>query len=131
MQTNSIETLKDADLPTAVAVAKGEQWTFRLAAIRLGTRIYRLIFAAHSLSGPVDARFMASIRSFHRITNEESGLARQAHVHIVTAQPGDDAASLATRMTGVPEGLDTFLILNGLERDSAIPAGQRFKIVAP
>jgi predicted Zn-dependent protease len=74
---------------------------------------------------------MTAIRSFHRITNDENGLARQAHVRIATAQPGDDSASLATRMTGVSEGLDTFLILNGLERDSAIPAGQRFKIVAP
>jgi len=131
VETNSIETLKDVDLPTAVAIAKGEQWTFRLAAVRLGSRIYRLIFAAHSLSAAVDARFMTAIRSFHRITNDENGLARQAHVRIATAQPGDDSASLATRMTGVSEGLDTFLILNGLERNSAIPAGQRFKIVAP
>ena len=102
VQTNSIETLKDVDLPTAVAIAKGEQWTFRLAAIRLGSRIYRLIFAAHSLSGATDARFMTAIRSFHRITNDENGLARQAHVRTVTAQPGDDSASLATPVGAPP-----------------------------
>jgi predicted Zn-dependent protease len=131
VQTNSIEVLKDTEQPTAVAVAKGDQWMFRLAAIRFGSRVYRLIFAAHSLSDAVDQRFLASIRSFHRITSEENGLARQAHIHVVTAQPGDDANSLAQRMTGVPSGLDSFLILNGLEASSPIPAGQRFKIVSP
>lgn len=131
VQTNSIETLKDADLPTAVAIAKGDQWTFRLAAIRVGSRIYRLIFAAHTLSAPVDAAFLASIRSFHRVTSEESGLARQAHIHIVTAEPGDEAASLARKMADVHEGEQTFLILNGLQSGGATPAGQRYKIVGP
>jgi predicted Zn-dependent protease len=131
VQTDSIETLKDTELPTAVAVAKGDQWSFRLAAIRHGGRIYRLIFAAHTLSGPVDARFLTAIRSFHRITPEESGMARQTHIHIVNAQPGDDAASLAKRVSGVENPEDAFLILNGLERTSATPAGERYKVVAP
>ncbi|MDE3175705.1 MAG: M48 family metalloprotease [Pseudomonadota bacterium] len=131
VQTNSIETLKDTDLPTAVAVAKGDQWTFRLAAIRLGSRIYRLIFAAHTLSGPVDASFLASIRSFHRVNADESGLARQPHIHIVTAEPGDDAASLARGMAGAPYGEETFLILNGLQSGAATPVGQRYKTIGP
>ena len=130
VQTNSIETVKDADLPTAVAVAKGDQWTFRLAAIRLDQRIYRLIFAAHTLSGPVDASFLAAIHSFHRVTPEEAAMAREAHIHIVAAQPGEDSAAVAKGMSG-DNPLDTFLIMNGLEKDSAIPVGQRFKVVAP
>jgi predicted Zn-dependent protease len=131
VQTDSIEVLKDTEEPTAVAIAKGDQWTFRLAAIRHGGRIYRLIFAAHTLSGPVDGRFLAAIRSFHRLTSEESGLARPLRVHVVTAQPGDDSASLARRMSGLDNANEAFFILNGLERDSALPAGQRYKIVSP
>ena len=57
----------------AVAVAKGQQWSFRLGAIRLNGRIYRLIFAAHTLTPAVDQRFLVSIRSFHRITPAEIG----------------------------------------------------------
>ena len=129
VQTDSIEALKDTDLPTAMAVAKGDQWTFRLAAIRLGTRIYRLIFAAHNLSGPVDGRFLASIRSFHHISGEESAMARQGRIKVVTAEPGDDSTTLARRMSGVEGGPDAFLIINGLERGGPIPVGQRFKIV--
>jgi predicted Zn-dependent protease len=131
VQTSSIETLKDADLPTATAVAKGEQWTFRLAAIKHGGRIYRLIFAAHALTPPVDARFLAAIRSFHRLTGDEAGMARQPHIHIVTAQPGDDPASLAKNMQDVADPESEFLILNGLTHDSAVPAGQKFKTVGP
>jgi predicted Zn-dependent protease len=131
VQTNSIETLKDADLPTAVAVAKGDQWTFRLAAIHHGGRIYRLIFAAHALTPAVDARFLAAIRSFHRLTVDEAALARQSRVHIVVAQPGDDASSLAKNMSGVADPESEFLILNGLTHDSAVPAGQKFKVVGP
>jgi len=131
VQTNSIETLKDTDLPTAIAIAKGDQWTFRLAAIRLGSRIFRLIFAAHTLSAPVDASFMTAIRSFHRITPEESARAREQHIHIVTAAPGDDSAALAKHMSGIDDPYDVFLIINGLERSSATPVGQRYKIVGP
>ncbi len=131
VQTNSIETLKGTDLPTAVAVAKGDQWTFRLAAIRLDSRIFRLIFAAHTLSPALDASFMASIRSFHRITPEEAARAREQHIHIATAQPGDDAKALASRMSGVDDPYDVFLIINGLEGASPTPVGQRYKIIGP
>ncbi len=131
VQTGSVETLKDTELPTAVAVAKGDQWTFRLAAIRLGSRIYRLIFAAHTLSPPVDQSFLTAIRSFRRITAEETARARQEHIHIVTADPGEDSSSLAGRMVGVDQPEDTFLVLNGLERSSPAEVGVRYKIVAP
>jgi predicted Zn-dependent protease len=131
VQTDSVEVLKDTDLPTAIAVAKGDLWTFRLAAIRLGSRIYRLIFAAHSLSPAVDANFMTAIRSFRRITPEEGAMARQEHIHIVTSEPGDDSAALARRVVGIEQPVDTFLIFNGLERDSATPVGVRYKIIAP
>jgi predicted Zn-dependent protease len=131
VKTDSIETITDADLPMAVAVAQGEQWSFRLGAVRLGGRIYRLIFAAHSLTPAVDARFRASIRSFHRIKPEESAEARALHVQIVTAQPGDTPDSLAQRMNVSDRALEQFLILNGLERGAPTPAGERFKIVSP
>ncbi len=131
VQTNSIEAINNADLPMAVAVAKGEQWTFRLGAVRLGGRIFRLIFAAHTLSPAVDARFLASIRSFHRLTPQEGAEARQTHVQIVVAQPGETSDSMSQRLTASPAPLDEFLILNGLERGSPLIAGQRYKVVAP
>jgi predicted Zn-dependent protease len=131
VQTNSIQTINYADPPMAVAIAKGQEWSFRLAAVRLDGRIYRLIFAAHSLTPAVDERFLASIRSFHRIKPEEAAEARPLHVQVVTAQPGETSDSIAERMAVSGRPLDQFLILNGLERGAATPAGQRYKVVSP
>ena len=64
------------DYPMAIAVAQGDQWSFRLGAVRVGDRVFRLIFAAHPLTPAVDARFRASIRSFHRLRPEEAAEAQ-------------------------------------------------------
>ena len=131
VKTSSIETIKDADLPMAIAVAQGEQWSFRLGAVRLGGRIYRLIFAAHSLAPAVDARFVASIKSFHRITPAEVAEARPRRLQIVAARGGETPDAFAARMAVDARPLDQFLILNGLQPDAQLTAGQRYKLVSP
>ena len=57
VKTTSIESKKIDGLEAATAVARGDQWSFRLGAVRLNGRLYRLIFAAHDLSPAVDSRF--------------------------------------------------------------------------
>jgi len=131
VKTNSIETIAGGDLPMATAVAQGEQWSFRLGAVRLGGRIYRLIFAAHSLTPAVDARFRAAIRSFHRIKPEEAAEARELRLQIVQAQAGDTADTLASRMPFEDKALAQFLVLNGFERAMPLTPGERYKVVAP
>ena len=93
-------------------------------------RLYRLIFAAHTLSPAVDSRFMTSLNSFHLINAEDSALAEPEKIAIVEAAGGDAAETLAARVAFLPQGLDQFLILNGLERGAALVPGQRYKIVA-
>jgi predicted Zn-dependent protease len=131
VKTSSIEPVSGADLPMAVAVAQGEQWSFRLGAVRLGGRIFRLIFAAHALTPAVDASFRASIQSFHRLKPEEAAVARPMRVQVVAAGPGETSDSLARRMAVTDRALDQFLVLNGLESGAPTPIGQRFKIVSP
>ena len=117
-------------LEAATAVAEGQQWSFRLGAIRLNGRLYRLIFAAHTLSPAVDSRFLASLDSFHLINAQDSALAAPQTIKIVAAGSGDTAETFAARMAFLPRALDQFLILNGLERGAALVPGQRYKIVA-
>jgi predicted Zn-dependent protease len=131
VKTSSIETISGGDLAMATAVAQGEQWSFRLGAVRLGGRIYRLIFAAHSLTPAVDARFRAAIQSFHRLKPDEAAEARELRLQIVQAQPGDTAQSLARRMPFEDKALAQFLVLNGFEREAPLTQGQRYKVVAP
>jgi predicted Zn-dependent protease len=130
VKTTSIETIKDADPPMAIAVAQGAQWSFRLGAIRLGGRIFRLIFAAHTLSPAVDARFIESIKSFHRITPTEVAEARPRRLQIVAARAGDTPEAFASRMAVDARPLDQFLILNDLQANAETQAGERFKLVS-
>ena len=130
VKTTAIEPKEIAGLEAATAVAQGQQWSFRLGAIRLNGRLYRLIFAAHTLSPTVDSRFMASLDSFRLINAQDSALAVPQKVRIVEAKPGDTTETLAARMAFLPRPVDQFLILNGLERGAALVSGQRYKIVA-
>jgi predicted Zn-dependent protease len=130
VKTTAIEPKQIAGLEAATAVAQGQQWSFRLGAIRLNGRLYRLIFAAHALSPAVDSRFMASLDSFHLINAQDSALAAPQRIKIVEAQSGDTAEMLAARMAFLPRPVDQFMILNGLERGAALVPGQRYKIIA-
>jgi predicted Zn-dependent protease len=130
VKTTSIESRKIDGLEAATAVAQGDQWSFRLGAVRLSGRLYRLIFAAHDLSPAVDSRFMASLDSFRQISGQDSAMASPEKIKIVEAANGDTAETLAARMGFMSQWLDQFLILNGLERDAALVPGQRYKVVA-
>ena len=130
LKTTSVEPMQIGGLEAATAVAQGEQWSFRLGAVRLNGRVYRLIFAARSLSPAVDAEFRASLQSFHLINAQDSALAAAQAIKIVAAGSTDTSETMAGRMAFLPHPLDQFLILNGLERDDPLVAGQHYKIVA-
>ncbi len=130
VKTTQVEAMRIGGLDAATAVAKGDQWSFRLGAVRLNGRLYRLIFAAHTLSPEVDERYRASIQSFRLINARDSALAAAQSIKIVTAGSVDTPETMAARMAFLPQALDQFLILNGLERGAPLAAGQRYKIVA-
>jgi predicted Zn-dependent protease len=128
LETGSIETSQINGLPAAVALARGKDWTFRLAAVRFGTDVYRMIFATRNLTPQDDARFLASIRSFRRISSGEAANARPLRLAIVTAS-GTDPDELARRMQGVERPLDLLLLINGLDRGASLTPGEKYKIV--
>jgi predicted Zn-dependent protease len=129
LKTASVETMKIDDLPAATAVAQGDQWSFRLGAVRLGPKVFRLIYAAHSLTPAVDARFRASINSFHRLSQQEAAAAHPQRIEIVEAQDGDTPETMAKKMAITDRPLDQFLSLNGLEKDAVLKPGMRYKII--
>jgi predicted Zn-dependent protease len=72
---------------------------------------------------------MASLDSFHLLNAEDSALAAEQRIRIVEAGSGDTPETLAARMAFLPQSLDQFLILNGLERGAPLVAGQHYKVV--
>jgi predicted Zn-dependent protease len=129
VKTTDVETMQIGGLDAAEATARGDQWSFRLGAVRLNDRLYRLIFAGRSLSPAVDQRFRASLESFHLINARDSALAAPQTIKIVAAGGVDTVDTMAARMAFLSEATDQFLILNGIERGAPLVAGQRYKLV--
>ena len=122
------EPLKVNRLNGVTASAKADSWSFRLAAIRIGSDVYRLTFAAKDLTPEADRRFRDSIDTFRRITPEDARDAKPMRIAVATAGAGEGAGVLADRMAVPDHPLETFEVLNGLE-GATLDAGRRYKIV--
>lgn len=129
LQRPSIQARTINALPAAVATAKSGEWHFRVATLRVGGEVFRLIFAARALSEEVDRKFLGSIESFRRLPPEEVGKLRPNRLAVVNTSAGDTLDQLAARMAVADRKREQFLLLNGLADASAFKAGERYKIV--
>ena len=85
----SIESSTINGFQAATATAKGDQWGFRLYAVRFGSDVYRFIFAAKHMTPETDRAFRDSVATFRRLSIAESKAARPLHLKIVTVGDGD------------------------------------------
>jgi predicted Zn-dependent protease len=125
----SVEAVVINGLPAATATAKGDQWVFRLYAVRFGTDVYRFIFASKRMTAEVDHAFRESVVTFRRMTLAESQAAKPLHIKIVTVAPGETAERLAGRMAIADRAVERFRVLNGLGANDRLSAGDQVKIV--
>lgn len=125
----TVEDVTVNGFPAATAVARGEQWRFRIYALRFGSDVYRFVFASKQKGNEGDRSFRETINTFRRLTLAEIQAARPLRMKIITVQPGDTVESLSHRMAGVDRQLERFRILNGLDAKSAVKARDRVKIV--
>ncbi len=125
----STEDLMINGFPVAAANANGDQWQFKVFALRYGSDVYRFIFAAKQRNTESERNARETVNSFRRLTLEEIQAARPLRIKVITAQPGDTVESLAHRMTGVDRPADRFRILNGLDQHAQVKPRDRVKIV--
>jgi len=125
----SVEEFTVNGFPAATATAKGEQWSFRLFAVRFGSDVYRFIFAAKSMTEAADRSFRQSILTFRRMSLKESEQVRPLRVKIVTVGKNDSVAKLAHRMAVSDHALERFRVLNGLGPHDQVKPGETVKIV--
>ncbi|OYY61191.1 MAG: Zn-dependent protease, partial [Rhizobiales bacterium 35-66-30] len=114
----------------ATAVARGEQWSFRMFAIRFGSDVYRLIFAARNLTPELDQQFRAAADTFRRVASDEAETVKPLRIRVVSVGLGDNVDKMAARMLVPDRPLERFLILNGLDKDAKLRYGDKVKIVA-
>jgi predicted Zn-dependent protease len=125
----SVEALTIIGFPAATAVARGEQWHFRLYAIRFDSEVYRFIFATKSQPAQSDRVFRASVETFRRLSLSELSGAKPLRLKVVTVAADDTAERLAARMAIAERPLERFLVINGLEPGETLKAGDKVKIV--
>jgi predicted Zn-dependent protease len=129
VERGSAENLTINGFPAATAAAKGDQWSFRLYAIRFGTDVYRFIYATRDRNPETDQEFRASVETFRRLTLAEIQAARPLHIKIVKAKPGDTVENLAARyMAHFSQPADRLRVLNGLEHTARLKSGDMVKV---
>jgi predicted Zn-dependent protease len=125
----STEDLTINGFPAASASAHGDQWQFKIYALRFGTDVYRFIFAARQKTTESERNARETVNSFRRLTLEEIQAARPLRIKVITVQPGDTVESLSHRMDGVDHPMERFRVLNGLDARAQVKVRDRVKIV--
>ena len=126
--SSSIEAGTVNGLPAAFATARAGEWNFRIAAIRIGGDVYRLIFAARQLQDETERRFRAAIDTFRQLDPAEVSAIRPQRLAIVSGSR-ETPLTLAGRMKVADRPLETFLLLNGLGPSDTLESGRAYKIV--
>jgi predicted Zn-dependent protease len=129
IEPQSVEEFTVNGFPAATASAAGEEWSFRLFAVRFGSEVYRFIFAAMNRTALVDHSFRESIATFRRMSLQESEQVHPLRLKIVTVGANDTVESLARRMATADHALDRFRVLNGLGSHDTLKSGAKVKIV--
>ncbi|MEL6279580.1 MAG: M48 family metalloprotease [Pseudomonadota bacterium] len=129
LQSIRVNGLPAATALLPVATSKGRS-DARLVAIDFGDRVYR--FTAlypenqrNRLSEPL--RRMTY--SFRRLSQQEANRLKPLRVRVVTVRRGDTVGRLANRMAFDSFREERFRVLNGLDQNEQLRAGQRVKIV--
>jgi predicted Zn-dependent protease len=125
----STEDMTIGGFPAASATAHGDQWQFKVYALRFGSDVYRFIFAAKQKTTESDRNARETVNSFRRLTLEEIQAARPLRIKVINVQPGDTVDSLSHRMAGLDRPVERFRILNGLDARAQVKARDRVKIV--
>ncbi|MGQ3676515.1 M48 family metalloprotease [Xanthobacter sp. TB0139] len=130
VQIDTVETLTINGFSATTAVARGEQWSFRMYAIRFGSDVYRIIFAARDLTPQIDKQFRAAAGTFRRVSTREAQTVRPLRIRVETVGFGDTPAKLARRMMVPSQQMELFLNLNGLKAGDKLKYGDRVKIIS-
>jgi predicted Zn-dependent protease len=124
----SVEEFTVNGFPAATATATGEQWSFRLFALRYGSEVYRFIFAAKNKTAQSDRSFRESVATFRRMSLKESQQVHPLRLKVVTVGANDTVEKLAHRMASDHQ-LERFRVINGLAATDRLKPGEKVKIV--
>jgi predicted Zn-dependent protease len=124
----SVQDITVNGFPGATATAKGDDWDFRLYAVRFGSDVYRFIFAAKHFTPESDRLFRDSVGTFRRMSLAEIDQIKPLRLRVVKVAPGDTVDRLANRMAVSDRQVEKFRVLNGLDAGDRLKPGTEVKI---
>ncbi|MCM8556376.1 M48 family metalloprotease [Sphingomicrobium sediminis] len=86
-------------------------------------------FAMITQAGQGIGPFTSMVDSLRRISSQEAASIRPRVIDVITVRSGDTMQSLASRMAYNNYQLERFMVLNSLDSNSRLQAGQKVKIV--
>ena len=129
IEPNSVENLGVNGFTAATAIAKGDQWAFRIYAVRFSSDVYRFIFASKRLTPDIDKTFHDAVVSFRRMSLAETSSAKPLRIRIVTVGEDDTVEKIAARMAIHDRAAERLRILNGMTATDRFKPGDQIKIV--
>lgn len=130
LDPDSVSVTTLAGQPAATGVATADGWSFRIAAVRVGTTTYRFILASREPNTTFGQAFQSITASFRQLTEADRASLSSLKLRLRKVAAGDTVATLARQMTGVDRPEDLFRSLNGLGPTDEPEAGTTVKIVA-
>ncbi|MGV8833711.1 MAG: M48 family metalloprotease [Devosia sp.] len=129
LKTDSVTSRTINGIETASGLAQTDQWFFRVSVMRLDGQVYRFIFAAKSDGTRFAQGAGDTLESFRRTTSSDLAAIHKVAIHVVKANSGDTADSLARQMKALSRGTELFYIINDLYPGDPIEVGEDYKIV--
>lgn len=132
---SNLQQLNVNGMPAATGNARitnnGNQLDFRIVSIDFGNNAaYSFVFVSPSnLTARLSEEFKRTTYSFAKLSPAERASVKGRAIKVVTAQRGDSASTLSRYMAYDDYQLERFMVLNGLQQDDVIDAGERLKIV--
>ena len=128
----AIEQTRIGGFPAAVATVRGtsgqQQVDVTIVAYAPDTR-QAYHFTIVTPAGRGAAAFEPMIASFRRMTAEDDRAARPRYLRVVTVKAGETVQTLARRMAYTDAPLQRFQVLNRLDANDTVRAGDKVKIV--
>jgi predicted Zn-dependent protease len=134
-QFEDVERIEVNGMEGATGVTQGavnnQKADLRVVLIRFDEdTVYQFIFATPPGQSGYDRAFRETTYSFRQLSRSEASGFQPERIDVVTVRSGDTVKSLASRMSGDDEfAEERFRLLNGIDDNERLRAGQKVKIV--
>jgi predicted Zn-dependent protease len=129
LRPDTVKREEHNGIEMASGVAATEQWNFRVSVMRMGSTVYRFIFAARFDTPQFARSAEQTLQSFRAASNRDLGSIKKLSIRTITAGAVDTADSLARRMANLNRGTELFYIINNLYPGDPVTPGAEYKIV--